>query len=342
MTTSAGASVGIVGILAQRELQPHASGVTAAAQPAVATTSRQRDVKEEQEQQPLASAARTRQGYVTAPIDPSTTHGRKIALILHGALSHKDQTYHKALVQALPFDSFRFDFRANAETPGTWSISGLDDDLEDLNAVVHHLRNQLGYTIEVVVAHSRGSIGAFAWFTRHCPDSLPPTHRVPYFVALGTRFNMARIQARTARFMSAFKRDGFYRLQARIASEDREMLIYPEQMEQFANWPTAEIARDFPTKTDVLLVHGTADKIVPVSDVASYANTLHSVPRRPGSCVLQLVENADHNFKGLYNELVACIVDWLHERALPISSSLSAGALRDAEVSSLAAAKSHL
>lgn len=36
---------------------------------------------------------------------------RNLALICHGALAHKDQTYHKKLAKALDIDSFRFDFR---------------------------------------------------------------------------------------------------------------------------------------------------------------------------------------------------------------------------------------
>ena len=39
------------------------------------------------------------------------TQGRKIALILHGTLGHKDYLFQKALAAQLPLDSFRFDFR---------------------------------------------------------------------------------------------------------------------------------------------------------------------------------------------------------------------------------------
>lgn len=363
LVTSAGVSVGIVGILAQRDLPPHPSespyppisALDASTNPAAlpeASTSRSAytstseqpglllrdDLESQSNSERAREPARTlppisRQVYATAPVDKATTNGRKLALILHGALSHKDQTYHKLLVRSLPFDSFRFDFRSNAETPGTWSISGLNEDLEDLNAVVHHLRAALGYTIEVIVGHSRGSIDGFAWFTRYCPDSLPPQLRVPYFVALSTRYNMANIHERNVKYIPSFKREGFYRLQVRVAGEEKEVRIYPEQIEQFAAWPTAQITRDFPHKTDVLLVHGTVDKTVPVTDVASYANMLSGTTRRPGSCVVQLVEHADHNFRGFYPQLVAHIVSWLEERAQLGQSGLSAGAIRDAEAS---------
>lgn len=44
------------------------------------------------------------------PTSPPS-ESRPLALICHGALAHKDQTYHKTLVKELDIDSFRFDFR---------------------------------------------------------------------------------------------------------------------------------------------------------------------------------------------------------------------------------------
>ncbi|KAJ1026773.1 hypothetical protein NDA16_002070 [Ustilago loliicola] len=215
-----------------------------------------------------------RRGYPIYPIDKRDTRGLKIAVILHGVLAHKDQIYHKQLARALPVDSFRFDFRANGETPGTWSMGNLADDVEDLVAVVDYLRTKLEYTVEIIVGHSRGCLDAFAWFAKHCPDALPPSLRVPFFVGLSARFNMANIHERDPMYLSAFAREGFFRWQARVAGQDKELRVYPDQVEQFAAWPTREIALAFPYNTDVLLIHGTADKSVPASDVTSYANIL--------------------------------------------------------------------
>lgn len=42
-------------------------------------------------------------------------------------------------------------------------MAAFENDLEDLSAVVAFLTCQLGYSIDMIVGHSRGSIVAFRW-----------------------------------------------------------------------------------------------------------------------------------------------------------------------------------
>ncbi|KAJ9479317.1 putative uncharacterized protein [Pseudozyma hubeiensis] len=374
MTTATGETIGIVGILAQIALPPHnpqehephpmytSRSTTASIEPLDRS---HYDSRSDISNDPTASnllqsnhnrsssriveddpatmqrlrhkdQAFKRRGYPIYPIDKRDTRGLKIAIILHGLLAHKDQIYHKQLARALPVDSFRFDFRANGETPGTWSMGNLADDVEDLVAVVDYLRTKLEYTVEIIIGHSRGGLDGFAWFAKHCPDSLPPSLRVPFFVGLSARFNMANIHERDPVYLSAFAREGFFRWQARVAGQQKELHVYPEQVEQFAAWPTREIALAFPYHTDVLLIHGTADKSVPASDVASYGNILSGVHRRPGSCSIKLIDHADHLFRGFYPQVVEAIVEWLAERSELTKMGLSAAAIRDKESLGLA------
>jgi alpha/beta superfamily hydrolase len=53
--------------------------------------------------------------------------------------------------------------RGNHESGGTWKQGALHEDVEDLQAVVDHLKAQYGYVVDLVVGHSRGSIVAFRW-----------------------------------------------------------------------------------------------------------------------------------------------------------------------------------
>jgi len=93
----------------------------------------------------------------------SPTQGRRIALILHGTMGHKDYLFQRRLAVRLPFDSFRFDFRGNHETPGTWRQGCFKEDVEDLSVVVGYLRREYGYVIDLVVGHSRGSLVGLRW-----------------------------------------------------------------------------------------------------------------------------------------------------------------------------------
>ena len=372
MTTATGETIGIVGILAQIALPPHnpqehephpmytSRSTTAPIEPLRHSSSSSNPYRPDISNDPSSGShpdnrslqveddpatmqrlrhkdqTFKRRGYPIYPIDKRDTRGLKIAIILHGVLAHKDQIYHKQLARALPVDSFRFDFRANGETPGTWSMGNLADDVEDLVAVVDYLRTKLEYTVEIIIGHSRGGLDGFAWFAKHCPDALPPSLRVPFFVALSARFNMANIHERDPVYLSAFAKEGFFRWQARVAGQDKELRVYPEQVEQFAAWPTREIALAFPYNTDVLLIHGTADKSVPASDVTSYGNILSGVHRRPGSCQVRLVDYADHLFRGFYPQVVEAIVEWLRERQELTKMGLSAAAIRDRDTLGLA------
>ncbi|KAK7682351.1 hypothetical protein QCA50_014556 [Cerrena zonata] len=76
---------------------------------------------------------------VLEQLNPGNTHGRKLALILHGSLGHKDYLYQKRLAHRLPIDSFRFDFRGNHETGGEWRVGALMNDVADIEVVVTYL-----------------------------------------------------------------------------------------------------------------------------------------------------------------------------------------------------------
>lgn len=135
---------------------------------------------------------------------------------------HKDYLFQRLLAQHFPIDSFRFDFRSvlftkllfavsylhnhtlfwclfglpnvrlylyqirgNHETGGTWKQGALDEDLEDVDAVVAYLKSTYGYEIELIVGHSRGSLVAFRWIA-----STENGRKVPAFVNVSARYRM--------------------------------------------------------------------------------------------------------------------------------------------------------
>lgn len=118
------------------------------------------------------------------------TRGRKIALILHGLMGHKDYLYQRSLALQLPMDSFRFDFRGNYETQGSWSIGALPSDLQDLQIVVAYLTSRYGYQIDLIVGHSRGGMVSFRWMC-----TAPEAKNVSGFVNVSARYRMERVNS---------------------------------------------------------------------------------------------------------------------------------------------------
>ncbi|XP_006462461.1 hypothetical protein AGABI2DRAFT_72188 [Agaricus bisporus var. bisporus H97] len=241
------------------------------------------------------------------------TMGRKLALVDYQVLKritcqrHKDYLFQRRLAERLPFDSFRFDFRGNHETGGTWKQGAFHDDLEDIDAVVSYLKAKYGYEIELIVGHSRGSLVAFRWIS-----TTEEGRKVSAFINVSARHRM-RVKTEGAQhWEEAFKKQGYFEWKVTVARKQVIAKINPQSVEDFCSWDTSFVWEQFPKETDVLTIHGTADKIVPVSDAMIYARALSD--RSPGTHSLHLMENADHNFTKRQDEVVKVILDWWEAR----------------------------
>ncbi|KIM42967.1 hypothetical protein M413DRAFT_443787 [Hebeloma cylindrosporum] len=237
------------------------------------------------------------------------THGRKIALILHGTMGHKDYLFQKRLAWSLPLDSFRFDFRGNHETGGEWQQGALVNDLVDLQAVVDYLKATYGYVIELLVGHSRGSIVAFRWLA-----TTEDGRKVSAFVNASGRYRMAKIleSPSGSLWREAFAKQGFYTWNVTVARKKITAKITPEDLQNFIDWDTSFVWDKFPQTIDVLTLHGLLDGTVPPYDALIYARALSN--RSPGTHTLNLMEGADHNFTGRQDDVVDAILQWWEVR----------------------------
>lgn len=174
-----------------------------------------------------------------------------VALILHGLMAHKNQSYHRELAAALPMDSFRFDFRGNGETGGTWGMCNFAHDIEDLQAVVYHLRHRLGYRIELIVGHSRGALDAWAYLGRDERLRWDDDTDVPFLVAVSGRWEMARLLDRYEMYKRGFEKEGVFRWRVKSAGVQREYPVYPSDLARMATFPIRSIIKRLPVNTDV-------------------------------------------------------------------------------------------
>ncbi|KAI9573500.1 Alpha/Beta hydrolase protein [Boletus coccyginus] len=246
------------------------------------------------------------------------TNGRKIALILHGTMGHKDYLFQKRLALRLPFDSFRFDFRGNHESGGQWRQGGIADDVEDLVAVVAYLRSTYGYEVDMVVGHSRGSVVGMYWLC-----TAEDGKRVRALVNVSGRYRMHRIYDGTEAYKEEFATKGYHDWNVVVARKAVVQKIYPHDLEEFSRWNSGIVWDNFPSSIDVLTIHGLADRTVPVYDAIIYARIFGA--RTPGTHNLHLIEDADHNFTGHQDEIVDCILEWWEAKRL---GSLVTGVFR--------------
>ncbi|KAL5482749.1 hypothetical protein ACEPAI_9343 [Sanghuangporus weigelae] len=231
------------------------------------------------------------------------TEGRKIALILHGTMGHKDYLFQKKLANVLPLDSFRFDFRGSNETGGVWNMGALDEDLEDLHIVVQYLQKTFGYVVDLIVGHSRGSIVAMRWLS-----TTEEGTRVRGFVNVAGRYRMERIHDRADFYKPYFDAQGYYDWKVTVARKEVIGRIYPQDLEKFASWDISPVRDNFPSNTHVITIHGLRDNTVPPYDAVLYARIFGG--RVSGTHNLHFIEEADHNFTEHREEVVETILNW--------------------------------
>ncbi|KDN53109.1 alpha/beta-hydrolase [Tilletiaria anomala UBC 951] len=238
----------------------------------------------------------------------NTQPARPIALILHGLFAHKDQLYHRALVDALDIDSFRFDFRGNDESSGEWRLGDMAANYRDLNMIVEYLRKNYNYWIEIIIAHSRGAGIAWEYFAKECGERTHPARRVPFLASMSARWYPPGILdlPRYAN-IGAEGRDW----SAKVAGKSVTKHVTAADVMQAAKHAVQDYANSFPTTSEVLIVHGTRDDIVPTSAAAGFVN---AVAKRGVRLRLHLIDGADHNYRGHFAEAVDAVCDWLCER----------------------------
>ncbi|EAU86091.2 hypothetical protein CC1G_07170 [Coprinopsis cinerea okayama7 len=203
----------------------------------------------------------------------------------------------------------RFDFRGNHESGGRWKQGALHEDLEDLQAVADYLKAKYGYSIDLVIGHSRGSIAGFRWLA-----TSEDGRKVSAFVNVSGRYRMEKIVESAAGklWSEAFARQGYYEWDVTVARKVVRARITPEDLRSFIEWDTSFVWTDFPQHTDVLCIHGLQDNVVPPYDALIYTRALSG--RSPGTTTLHFAETADHNFTGQKEEVVDSVLRWWDQR----------------------------
>ncbi|TCD65108.1 hypothetical protein EIP91_003082 [Steccherinum ochraceum] len=240
-----------------------------------------------------------------APDEP--TQGRKLALIAHGTMGHKDYLFQKRLALRLPIDSFRLDFRGNHESNGPFRFGGFAWDVEDLHAVAAYLTTQYGYTIDLLVGHSRGVVDLFRWI---CTSELAKDVRG--FVNVSGRYRMPKIRDNlTEAERELLVTQGSYVVKAIVARKPFECTVTNADLDEFSSFDSSLVWEQFPPTTHALTLHGLKDQVVPPFDATIYARVLGA--RRPGTHNLCFVEDADHNFTGLSDFVVINVLEWFQQ-----------------------------
>ncbi|KAK3828166.1 MAG: protein-tyrosine phosphatase-like protein [Benniella sp.] len=242
--------------------------------------------------------------YLTGVLQSTNHASRRLGIICHGVLGHKNYLFQPMLANMLaPFmDTFRFDFRGNGDSEGQVGYSNWADDLNDIDSVVKHFEQQ-GYQIYALIGHSRGAISSlnYAASYNHVP-------LIPYIISLSTRFDMSDAKRRHGKqVMQLLEDQGYFDWEGRSAGKDVSLRVTKKNFDDFIEFDTASVV-NIPAMTNILLCHGSEDAVVPIKDIG----TLHRHLSHART-TLRIITNADHNYRGHYEEISQTVARYFSE-----------------------------
>ena len=248
--------------------------------------------------------------YLGKGLAPATT---KCALILHGQLGHRNYCYQRQLAHRLARDLgvylLRIDFRGCGESPDGPEPRTrgrvLEHDIEDIEHSARFLvdaaRNPLkiNLTLLLVIAHLRGAVAMFLWAMQQSELLLGGGGSgrqpivVPNLVNCLSRYNSATVFDRyPATDDGNF--DGVDQTCLRYGKFQK--VFVPKAEVVLLALPDLLVLLQLTTELSVLSIYGLDDHIIPIEDLALFANALN---RGPQLHHLKLIAGADHNFYGL-------------------------------------------
>lgn len=212
-------------------------------------------------------------------------------VLVHG---YRDSKYGKlvssvaAELNARGRRTVRFDCTGNGESGGEFTYSNYRGEAEDLRSVIEHVRGD-GEEIAGIVGHSKGA-GVVLIYAEKYGD-------VPTVAALAPRFHMSTgvverfgdeviNQVRQQGQVEVTAKDGFKFILTKHALDDRLSL------------DMGAVARGIPKNCSVVVVHGDADSIIPVSHANDFVSELKCTNKK------EIIQGAGHGFRGFEMQVV--------------------------------------
>jgi uncharacterized protein len=226
-----------------------------------------------------------------------------VVILAHGVTSNMDRPYLVELGDALAkagIAALRFSFSGNGRSEGRFEESTLTKEVDDAASVVDALQSA-GFTRIAFAGHSMGSAVGLLLAARD--------PRVRALVSLAGMFHVALF----------FERH-FGRLQFGAPMLGKAGCPWNPALSDDAEQIGSLDAAARIVRVPWLLVHGTADEMVPLADASdaheAFLAGCAQLPVKEGARLLKnwkLVEiaGADHRFSGAIPSLVAAVVPWL-------------------------------
>ena len=225
-------------------------------------------------------------------------------LLCHGMFGSKNSSLNLHLLSGLKnfWSVLRFDFEGNGDSSGEWSYADYEREVRNISDIIEYSQDKYGIKIVAIIGHSKAGADVFISASR--PNLIK--NEKCCFVSLGGRLTFGKPEKRfTKDELDKCLKEGEFLWE----HNGKKWKITQQAIDERKNMnPKNEVKNISEQRKKLILqVHGREDTSTPVKEAYVVEKEI------PGAEVIW-IEKANHFFKGVENDMVNAVVDWLKKK----------------------------
>ena len=225
-------------------------------------------------------------------------------LLCHGMFGSKNSLLNLHLLSGLKnfWSVLRFDFEGNGDSSGEWSYADYEREVRNISDIIEYSQDKYGIKIVAIIGHSKAGADVFISASR--PNLIK--NEKCCFVSLGGRLTFGKPEKRfTKDELDKCLKEGEFLWE----HNGKKWKITQQAIDERKNMnPKNEVKNISEQRKKLILqVHGREDTSTPVEEAYVVEKEI------PGAEVIW-IEKANHFFKGVENDMVNAVVDWLKKK----------------------------
>ena len=225
-------------------------------------------------------------------------------LLCHGMFGSKNSSLNLHLLSGLKnfWSVLRFDFEGNGDSSGEWSYADYEREVRNISDIIEYSQDKYGIKIVAIIGHSKAGADVFISASR--PNLIK--NEKCCFVSLGGRLTFGKPEKRFSKDeLDKCLKEGEFLWE----HNGKKWKITQQAIDERKNMnPKNEVKNISEQRKKLILqVHGREDTSTPVEEAYVVEKEI------PGAEVIW-IEKANHFFKGVENDMVNAVVDWLKKK----------------------------
>ncbi|OMJ94619.1 hypothetical protein SteCoe_2106 [Stentor coeruleus] len=227
----------------------------------------------------------------------SENETNNVVILIHDALSDRNNTLFQKLAENLACNSIRFDMQGNGDSEGVFSLAGYGKEIDDIHCTVNWARAQ-GYKVVALIGHGKGANEIMMYSAKYAD--------VPLIVSITPRCDMKLLPQAIKEVLPQIEANGAVQIDVR----GKIFNIEKAAIGDYSHVDMVKVAKN--VKAWTCLIHSKADEEVPHSESADLNRHLGKM-----AFEFHLLENFDHYFTNSDSEISTLVNNFL-TKTLPL------------------------